>query len=125
MMDDIQFNELIGKTIINITGIEDIDEETTIKFTCSDGTMYVMEHDRECCESVTLDDVVGDVNDILNYPILIAEECTNSDNPKDEEDYFTWTFYKLATIKGYLDIKWYGRSNGYHSESVEFKRLIS
>ena len=71
-----------------------------------------MFHIQECCED---DDLVGS-------PILLAEEVTNQE-VKDVLESSTWTFYKLATIKGYVDIRWVGTSNGYYSESVDFKEF--
>lgn len=29
----------------------------------------------------------------------------------------------IQKIKGYVDVRWYGGSNGYYSESVDFKQL--
>lgn len=121
-MKAMNINVLMGKTIIKID--KNIDEDELI-FTCSDGNRYIMHHEQDCCESVTIDDVVGDLADLLNTPITLAEcvEDDNQDKKGTYDDSFTWTFYKLATIKGYVNIKWYGTSNGYYSESVDFHAL--
>jgi hypothetical protein len=114
---------LIGKTLRHIDINESKDE---IKFFCNDGDIFLMYHDQDCCEEVTIEDIIGDINDLIGYPITMAEESISNENQKQKEyceDSFTWTFYKFATIKGYVTIRWYGESNGYYSESVDFKKI--
>ena len=112
-------SELKGKILKDVK----VKEKDQIIFTTIDDVKYTMLHYGDCCETVKIEDIVGDINDLIGSEILLAEESTNRDNPKYEDyESFTWTFYKLATIKGYVDIRWYGQSNGYYSESVDFRK---
>lgn len=112
------FEELKGK-ILN--KIENKDNAELI-FTLDNGEEYILYHSQDCCESVYIEDIEGDLQNLVGTPILQADESTNSEDKLDKEIYdsFTWTFYKLATIKGYVTIRWLGESNGYYSESVTF-----
>jgi hypothetical protein len=129
------FNELTGKTLIEII-IGDSGEPThgpvldnnQILFVTNNSEMYKLYHDQECCEGVSIEDICGDIDDIVGSPILLAEESSNRDDPPkidvwDGYGSYTWTFYKLATIKGSVTIRWYGESNGYYSEKVDFIRV--
>ena len=111
--------DLIGKTIIEINGMEADSGE--IIFTCSDGSKYSMHHEQDCCESVYLEDINGNIDNILNSEVLRFDE-KEEDNPNASES-GTYTFYTIATIKGYLDLRWNGESNGYYSESVDFTKI--
>ena len=115
---------LIGKTLVCIDGVEG-DEE--IIFTAKSGEKYMMYHRQECSESVSVEDICGDTKDLLGSPILDAFEKTSNDNPDgvrmQYQDSFTWTFYTIVTARGAVTIRWYGESNGYYSESVEFELI--
>jgi hypothetical protein len=110
------FEDIKGMTFVSI--IENGDE---IVFTRDDGVQFEMYHSQDCCESVSIESIVGDLSDLFGVPILMAEEATNDD--PDAGECGMWTFYKLATIKGYVDIRWYGSSNGYYSVGVSFRKV--
>jgi len=112
----VNFEVLKGKILSEIINLD-----AEITFKTSDGESYRMYHDQDCCESVSVESIVGDLNDLLHSEILLAE-AVSEDDP-EASDSGTWTFYKLATIKGYVDIRWYGESNGYYSESVDFEKM--
>ena len=114
------FEVLKGKVLVSVTGKVGADE---MLFTDTNGVSYILHHSQNCCESVTIEDINGDLNDLIGSEILQAEESSNRDpwNGKPEKAYsFTWTFYRIATMKGGVVIRWLGESNGYYSESVDF-----
>lgn len=114
-----EFKELEGKTLIRI----EYNGATELRFYTSDGIVYRMYHYQDCCEQVTIEDVVGDFTDIIHSRILLAEVRSSKENPKHNyEDSFTWTFYELRTVKAGVTIRWYGSSNGYYSEEVSFEK---
>ena len=117
-----EISSLVGKTITAIKGGIGSEE---LRFECTDGSEWVMYHSQDCCESVSVEDIAGDVADVIGSPIVKAEESTSNENPEgvkpEYQDSFTWTFYKLDTAKGGVTIRWYGSSNGYYSESVDFR----
>ena len=108
---------LIGKTLTEVTRCG-----SEITFKTEDGKSYMMHHQQDCCESVYLEDLCGDLEDLVGTPILRSEEV---DNKFKYTDYSVqeWTFYKISTIKGDVTLCWHGESNGYYSIAVNFDEL--
>ena len=111
------FSDLKGKTLIHINEMDN-----QLIFETSEGDTYKLYHEQDCCETVYIESIVGDLKDLIGHEILMAEEISNEDKKPlgKHVDSYTWTFYKLGTIRGYVDIRWYGESNGYYSEGVDF-----
>lgn len=111
---------LIGEVITQIERVGD-DE---LHFMLENGRKYRMYHRQDCCESVDIEDIIGDLDDLIGSTVTMAEEVTESGTAKyDWDESHTWTFYKFATAKGYVTIRWYGTSNGYYSESVDIEEV--
>ncbi len=105
---------LKGKTFTSVSCSKSDDR---IEFKNESETICVG-HVQDCCECVSIEEIHGTLCDLIGTPILHAyyTEKTNK-NPSDEEG--QWTFYHFATIKGYVDVRWYGESNGYYSIGVD------
>ena len=110
-----EFEDLLGRTLYRA---EQDGEELTLYL--SDTNYVRFYHSQDCCEHVYIEDICGDLNDLVGAPLLEAEEVSDYHaGPLVEyEESHTWTFYKFATRKGFVTVRWYGSSNGYYSESV-------
>lgn len=112
-------SELLGQTLTEVTRNIGPYEEDEIHFTTREGKKYRMYHQQDCCESVHIEDINGDLQSLLGEEIRLAEETSHNADTLNS-DSITWTFYHIATVKGLVTIRWNGTSNGYYSEAVDF-----
>lgn len=122
-VDETKLEKLIGKTIVRVSG-DRYDDKFKMETEC--GLVFKLFFDAgqypSVEETVYLEEIVGDLQDLLGAPVIMAEEVNNADTPDDSEveltDSFTWTFYRIATKKGLVVLRFLGESNGYYAESV-------
>lgn len=116
--------ELVDKTFIMVENTEE-----GLIFFHEDGSSVVFYHSQYCCEDVRIVQITGDLDDLVDTPILVAEERVSDDQslPPPENQYvddsYTWTFYTFRTIKGTVDVQWFGESNGHYSEKVNIEEV--
>ena len=112
---EVKIENMVGKVFTSVRneGTELVFQNATESF--------VFFHQQDCCENVSIEDVCGDLQDLVGEPLLLAEEVqgeTPVDFDENDHESVTWTFYKFATRRGYVDVRWLGESNGYYSEGV-------
>ena len=114
-----EVSAMVGATMVSVGGGVGSD---LFLFLAEDGRQFRFQHMQGCCENVRVEDVCGDLADLVGSPIVLAEEVTNADEPPKPEnaDSYTWTFYRFATAKGTVTVRWLGESNGYYGEGVDF-----
>ena len=116
------FEGLQGRILTRVNQVDD-DE---IHFHLTDAHYVRMHHQQDCCECVTIEDIAGDLDDLVGTPLIMVEEVNNYDmgNQDDLDEYSdseTWTYYRFRTMKGDVSIRWHGSSDGYYSESVDIE----
>jgi hypothetical protein len=112
-------NRMVGQTIQSVSG-ERYDEEFVVRTTS--GLVFTFLHEQDCCESVYLEEIIGDIDDLVGHTVVMAEEASNNEfvsgTSCSQSDSYTWTFYRIATERGLVVLRFYGESNGYYGESV-------
>jgi len=104
-----------------------------------------MFHYQQCCESVYIAEIIGDLSDLINTPIIDVQILTNENNTIDKnvireledkerprlnkdaeiaiED-ASWTFYKITTNKGDVVFRWCGVTDSCYSIDVGFYEIV-
>ena len=119
-----ELSDMVGLTMTDVRRDGDL-----LSFKVSDGRVFKLYSDIEGDERVYIEDVCGDLADLEGTPILMAEEVSNdevgftmpTERCPDRQSSETWTFYKFATVKGCVTVRWYGTSSGYYSEKAAFR----
>ena len=115
-----EFDDMLGRVVSHWDCTQD---ELVLHFGENQRVRFC--HDQDCCESVVIEDVCGDLDDLIGTPLVEAEVVYQTDEdpeavPGDHaDDSWTWSFYKFGTRRGSVTVRWFGTSNGFYSESVD------
>lgn len=113
----VDFDELIGETITDITGLGS--DNVTIQ--TESGRKFRMWHQQDCCERVSIEKIVGNIQSIIGSRI---ESTRKSSFRGDRGESSTVTQFYIGTEHGDdVLIEWLGCSNGYYGEGVSFGEI--
>lgn len=107
------FDGLIGETLRSVHSSTTNGSDVVV-FEKSDGVKWFMYHPQNCCEYVSLEEVIGDLSDLEGSPLRMAERVSSEVGTNE------WTFYKFRTDKGDVTFRWCGDLDSYYSIEVTF-----
>ena len=123
--NDVELFEVNAHLKSGLFGVDGLTKGSRkITFYCRDGFIITMHHEQDCCEDVVVescDALNCDIYTNCSWCVLCVSISRDDGRPRDTYDEsYTWTFYNVRTSLGYDTIRWYGTSNGYYSETVDF-----
>lgn len=116
------FEYLKGKTITEMSiGVfeSSSNDNEYVSFIANDSDFeyeYILYHDANVTNSVCIEDITGNIIDILDSIILLAESSFSEKINKGDTTTWggdilaseRWTYYRLNTSIGSVTIKWHG-----------------
>jgi hypothetical protein len=120
---DCSVEELVGKKIVDLAE----NHEGDLTFTMSDGSIYEMGYVPDCCATCVVESGLDDLKAMIGQKLVAVTEDSSKETPADVKQEYTpesqtWTFYTFRSNKATAQLRWFGSSNGYYSESVTFRR---
>ena len=79
----LNFSALKGLTLTKIERGTNEDSNESLLFTSDDGRKFMMSYYQDCCAYCYIEEIHGDLDDLIGTPILMAEEVSSSE-PTDE-----------------------------------------
>ena len=71
-LESMDIDVLVGLTMAKVVVHSTIHGEDEVRFESTCGRVFRLYHSQDCCESVDIEDVCGDVEDLIGSPILMA-----------------------------------------------------
>ena len=82
-----KFNDIVGQICIDVKRNDKHLHEDEIHFTLENGDRYALAHSQDCCESVVIESIEGDLKDLVGSPIVMADESSNTGSDEDLAKY--------------------------------------
>ncbi len=112
------FQDMIGKIFTGVYKTTNQWDDDELLF-INDKEEAIFYHKQQCCESVYIESIDGNLKDLIGSPILRAEIYKQWFENKKYE-HMTYSFYRYSTVKGSVTVRWVGQSSGYYSEEVDY-----
>jgi len=98
--------------------VVNLDNDSSFVKIRTEQTTLIFVHEQDCCENVFLEDFNFNGKFVGGELLEIKEKSNKPNKVPSGYDSVTYTFYTLVSTNGFLDLRFFGESNGYYSEGV-------